>query len=212
MSGVMLVYELATPTTETATSYASPQAVIPQGTEEYVTTGIVPVGHETTYASGSTVNAGIVASAQINSAIQDTQSYTDDVTSTLSDSLTESISQTSTELSGKIDEVRTLANSKADSSALNNLSLQMQEYIGEGGYIYAQNGTLIIATGQNIGNFKIGLTGQQIVFYENDVAVAYIEGKKMYITRSEVTDEQKISNFAFKKRDGGRFTLMYVGG
>ena len=49
MSGVMLVYELATPTTETADPYQNPQIVDKNGTEEYVTTGIVPVGHDTEY-------------------------------------------------------------------------------------------------------------------------------------------------------------------
>lgn len=50
MSGVYLVYELATPTTETADPYTNPQVVDADGTEEYVTTSIVPVGHETYYA------------------------------------------------------------------------------------------------------------------------------------------------------------------
>lgn len=51
MSGVYLIYELATPTTETADSFASPQIVDPNGTEEYVDTRDVPVpvGHRTTY-------------------------------------------------------------------------------------------------------------------------------------------------------------------
>jgi hypothetical protein len=51
MSGVYLVCELATPTTETAESYASPQVVNPLGTEEYIDTRDVPVpvGHETRY-------------------------------------------------------------------------------------------------------------------------------------------------------------------
>lgn len=49
MSGVYLVYELATPTTEQATPYRQLQICDPNGTEEFVTTGIVPVGHETHY-------------------------------------------------------------------------------------------------------------------------------------------------------------------
>ena len=49
LSGVYLVYELATPTTETADPYQTPQIVDKYGTEEYVTTGIVPVGHDTDY-------------------------------------------------------------------------------------------------------------------------------------------------------------------
>lgn len=49
MSGVMLVYELATPTTESAEPYDSIQKVSKYGTEEYVSSGIVPVGHVTKY-------------------------------------------------------------------------------------------------------------------------------------------------------------------
>ena len=46
---VTVVYELATPTTESADPYQNPQIVDDFGTEEYVTTGIVPVGHVTKY-------------------------------------------------------------------------------------------------------------------------------------------------------------------
>ena len=49
VSGVYLVYELATPTTSSATPYTNPQICDKDGTEEYVTTGLVPVGHETEY-------------------------------------------------------------------------------------------------------------------------------------------------------------------
>ena len=49
MSGVYLVYELATPTTETASPYQAIQACDPDGTEEYVSTTVVPVGHESKY-------------------------------------------------------------------------------------------------------------------------------------------------------------------
>ena len=49
LSGTYLVYELAAPTTESATPYQELQIVDADGTEEYVTTGIVPVGHNTKY-------------------------------------------------------------------------------------------------------------------------------------------------------------------
>lgn len=49
MSGVYLVYELETPTTEQAEPYQTPQIVDDFGTEEYVTDSIVPVGHNTKY-------------------------------------------------------------------------------------------------------------------------------------------------------------------
>lgn len=51
MSGVYLVYELATPTTETADPYTELQIVDEYGTEEYIDTRTVPVpvGHNTKY-------------------------------------------------------------------------------------------------------------------------------------------------------------------
>ena len=57
MSGVYLVYELATPTTESADTYINPQIVDADGTEEFVDYGVeqetrdvaVPVGHESKY-------------------------------------------------------------------------------------------------------------------------------------------------------------------
>lgn len=47
MSGVYLVYELATPTTESAQPFQSPMIV--GATEEYVSDSVVPVGHESKY-------------------------------------------------------------------------------------------------------------------------------------------------------------------
>lgn len=47
MSGVYMVYELATPTTETSTAYQRIQTVDADGTEEFVTDTVVPVGHVT---------------------------------------------------------------------------------------------------------------------------------------------------------------------
>ena len=49
MSGVYLIYELATPTTETAQPYQHIQSVDDWGTEEFVSTSIVPVGHQSRY-------------------------------------------------------------------------------------------------------------------------------------------------------------------
>jgi hypothetical protein len=53
MSGVMLVYELATPTTEQAASYPEVQVVDDFGTERFVDTRpvAIPVGHSTKYMS-----------------------------------------------------------------------------------------------------------------------------------------------------------------
>ena len=47
--GTNTVYKLATPTTETADPFTNPQVVDQNGTEQYVTDSIVPVGHYTRY-------------------------------------------------------------------------------------------------------------------------------------------------------------------
>ena len=60
LAGKFLVYELATPTTETAEPFQSPMVVDPLGTEEFVDYGVeqgtrdvsIPVGHETIYEYG----------------------------------------------------------------------------------------------------------------------------------------------------------------
>ena len=49
MNGVYLVYELATPTAETADPFTENQICEAGGTEEFVSTSIVPIGHETEY-------------------------------------------------------------------------------------------------------------------------------------------------------------------
>lgn len=47
--GTNTVYALSTPTTETADAYEEYQIVEADGTEQFVSTGIVPVGHDTKY-------------------------------------------------------------------------------------------------------------------------------------------------------------------
>ena len=48
-NGTKTIYKLTTPTTETADPYTSPMVVDDFGTEEFVSTGVVPMGHDTTY-------------------------------------------------------------------------------------------------------------------------------------------------------------------
>ena len=65
IAGTYLLYELATPTTESASPYTNPQICDGSGTEEYVDAGVaaserdvsVPVGHETEYMTETASNA-----------------------------------------------------------------------------------------------------------------------------------------------------------
>lgn len=63
MNGVYLVYEKATATTETAEPYQTPQIVDDWGTEEYVSTSLVPVGHDTKYANNLRAKLEMLASS-----------------------------------------------------------------------------------------------------------------------------------------------------
>ena len=71
MSGIYLVYELATPTTETATAYAATQSIDPDGTEEYVDYAesqgtrdvAIPVGHDTIYANNCPISGWVSVSS-----------------------------------------------------------------------------------------------------------------------------------------------------
>ena len=60
-NGTKTVYKLTTPTKEQATPFTSPQICDPNGSEEYVTTGIVPVGHETFYPTDLKASLEVIA-------------------------------------------------------------------------------------------------------------------------------------------------------
>lgn len=49
VSGTYIVYKLKNPTTSQADPYTTPQICAPGGTEEWVTSGVVPVGQDTLY-------------------------------------------------------------------------------------------------------------------------------------------------------------------
>lgn len=78
MSGVMLVYKLATPTTETADTYANTIAVDPNGTEEWIDDRIVPVpvGHKSKYGDNKFVG-DILGMANVQERVDELVNDTD---------------------------------------------------------------------------------------------------------------------------------------
>lgn len=81
LAGTTIVYELATPTTETADPYTNPQIVDPDGTEEYVTSNYVPVGHDSTYSLVCPISGYDEVSAIVSPTTdaEDGQTYTADL-------------------------------------------------------------------------------------------------------------------------------------
>ena len=53
ISGETIIYELATPTSETVAGYTNPQTCIRQGAEEFIDERTIPIpcGHDTDYAA-----------------------------------------------------------------------------------------------------------------------------------------------------------------
>ena len=80
-ANTVILYELATPTTDTADPYTNPQTSTPNGTEEYVDAGVeagtrdvaIPVGHETLYQNPNTI---VEETNQIGAVVPDDNSYT----------------------------------------------------------------------------------------------------------------------------------------
>ena len=73
--GTNTVVKLTTPTTETATPFEPSQIVDKWGTEEYVTTGNVPIGHKTDYTSVKLTTKSITANGTYNASADDADGY-----------------------------------------------------------------------------------------------------------------------------------------
>lgn len=82
----------------------------------------------------------------------------------------------------------------------------VRQYIGEEGYVHIAGSTLMVG----VGDFKTAITPEQIVFYDGDDVVSYISNKKMYISQTEVTQEQRMGDFVWRPREGGRMSLMFA--
>lgn len=60
-------------------------------------------------------------------------------------------------------------------------------------------------------DFKVVISNERIRFLQNNVEVAYISNKQLYITNARITERLEIGNFAFFPRENGNMTLRYIG-
>lgn len=75
-------------------------------------------------------------------------------------------------------------------------------------YIRFENGNIIL--GEEGNPIKLKQANDRISFLENDVEVAYINNKNMYITNAEITNSLKLGNFAFIPRKNGNLSFKKV--
>ena len=57
--------------------------------------------------------------------------------------------------------------------------------------------------------FKVVISNTRIRFLQNNIEVAYISNKKLYITDAEVTNRMTLGSFAFYPRSNGNLTLRH---
>lgn len=75
-------------------------------------------------------------------------------------------------------------------------------------YIHFQDGSIML--GQTGNAFQLRITNNRIQFLENNVEVAYIADRKIYITDGEFINSLKIGSFAFRPRKNGNLSFGKV--
>ena len=71
------------------------------------------------------------------------------------------------------------------------------------------NPVLTLATTAN--GLAAQLTNSQLSFLDGGAVVAYIGGKKLYISQAEVTGQMTMGDYSWVPRDGGHLSLKYTG-
>lgn len=101
----------------------------------------------------------------------------------------------------------------ASISELSQLQKFINEYIGTDGYITSGGdaGNPYLEIGKKIGttSFYVQISSTEMGFYQNGVKVAYINSSQLYITNSEVLNEQRIGAFNWKVEGSNRMSLVY---
>ena len=60
-------------------------------------------------------------------------------------------------------------------------------------------------------DYKVVISNERIRFLIDNVEVAYISGRKLYIYDAQILNRLTIGEFAFYPRDNGNMTLRYIG-
>jgi len=134
-----------------------------------------------------------------DASIEDVANSAAEALASTSDSIYERINNTDNEVAA----IQTDLAKTAARTDLNAIDTFVRKYLGENGYVKINNQGLVITQGQ----FSVVITGDRMIFQENGNSVAYLTNQKLFITKSEVTQEMKIANFIWSNRNG-RLTLM----
>lgn len=137
---------------------------------------------------------------------EDVDASIEDVADSAAESLVSTTDAIYQRINSTDDEVATIQTNLAkyvNRTELNEVDAFVKKYLGDKGYVKVNNQGLVITQGQ----FSVVITGDRMIFQENGNSVAYLTNQKLFITKSEVTQEMKIANFVWSNRNG-RLTLM----
>lgn len=168
-----------------------------------------------TVTSGSNLSAGLTeysTTAEVGQAIVDT-AYTkeeiDEITISTSDSISsvnENINEVNQSVSTQAMELTSLREDVIDTASdLSNLSITVNEYLGENGYIKIGGSSLELGKGR----FKTIITENRLSFYEDTIEVAHISGQELVIANANLNNEMRMGNFVWEVKTDGRLILNY---
>lgn len=72
------------------------------------------------------------------------------------------------------------------------------------------NPVLSIGGGEDA-SLEVAISNSQMQFKDDGLPVAWISGEKLYISKSQITEELRFGDFAFIPRKNGNLSLKYVG-
>lgn len=94
---------------------------------------------------------------------------------------------------------------------INTINGTTQEQIQEiHKYIRFEDGNIIL--GESGSELTLKIENDRIAFIQNNNEVAYFSNNKLNVTDGEFLNSLTIGNFAFKPRNNGNLSLLYVGG
>ena len=165
----------------------------------YGTDGAVLTVRNVKLEKGNKATDWTPAPEDVDASIEDVADSAAEALASASDDIYQKINDTDNEVAT----IQTNLAKYANRTDLNAIDAFVKKYLGDNGYVKIKDQGLVITQGR----FSVVITGDMMIFQDNGKPVAYLSNQKLFITRSEVTQEMKIANFIWSNRNG-RLTLM----
>lgn len=130
---------------------------------------------------------------------------------TLSSSVEQLATSVTTSFTKKTEEITALQNSvNGLTNDISNVDKKVSNVTAWFNQSMDSSGNPVLELGTTANDLSMELSNSQLGFKDAGVLVAYINGKKMYITEAEITGQLKFGNYAWIP-NGSHMTLKYLG-